>query len=64
MDGQSKNHAKFLICYHLIFVCKYRKKLLLSYGNEVKQVFEEIAVRSAFSFETRRAWIKTIFIAW
>ena len=52
MDYQSKNHAKFLILYHLIFVCKYRKKLLISYGNEVKQLFEEIAARSDFSFET------------
>jgi putative transposase len=52
MDDQSKNHAKFLILYHLIFVCKYRKKLLVSYGKEVKQVFEEIAARSDFSFET------------
>src|SRR6266699_285668 len=52
MDDQSKNHAKFLILYHLIFVCKYRKKLLISYGNEVKQLFEEIAARSDFSFET------------
>jgi len=63
MDDQSKNHAKFLILYHLIFVCKYRKKLLISSGNEVNQLFEEIAARSDFSFETRRAWIKTIFIA-
>jgi putative transposase len=52
MDYQSKNHAKLLILYHLIFVCTYRKKLLISYGNEVKQVFEEIAARSDFSFET------------
>jgi putative transposase len=52
MDYQSKNHAKFLILYHLIFVCKYRQKLLVSNGNEVKQLFEEIAARSAFSFET------------
>jgi len=64
MDDQSKHHARFLILSHLIFVCKYRKKLLLSSGNEVKQLFEEIAARSDFSFETRRAWIKTIFIAW
>ena len=64
MDYQSKNHAKFLILSHLIFVCKYRQKLLISYGNEVKQVCEEIAARSGFSFETRRAWIKTIVIAW
>src|SRR6266481_5846654 len=52
MDDQSKNHAKFLILYHLIFVCKYRKKLLISSGNEVKQLFEEIAARSDYSFET------------
>ena len=64
MDYQSKNHAKFLIRSHLIFVCQYRKKLLVSYGKEVKQVCEEIAARSDVSFETRRAWIKTIFIAW
>ena len=64
MDDQSKNHAKFLILYHLIFVCKYRKKRLISSENEVEQLFEEIAARSDFSFETRRAWIKTIFIAW
>ena len=63
MDDQSKTHAKFLIRYHVIFVCKYREKLLLSYGNEVKQVFDEIAARSDLSFETRRSWIKTIFIA-
>lgn len=50
MDYQSKNHAKFLILYHLIFVCKYRKKLLIFYGNEVKRMFEEIAVHSDFSF--------------
>src|SRR3984893_15190928 len=51
MDYQSKNHAKFLILYHMIFVCTYRKKLLIFYGNEVKQVFEEIAAHSKFSFE-------------
>jgi putative transposase len=51
MDDQSKNHAKFLLLYHVIFVCKYRKKLLLSYGSAVKQLFEEIAARSDCSLE-------------
>jgi hypothetical protein len=51
MDYTTKNHAKFLILYHLIFVCKYRKKLLIPYGNEVKQSFEDIAARSDFAFE-------------
>jgi putative transposase len=52
MDYDAKNHAKFLILSHLIFVCKYRKKLLVLYGEETKQVFEEIASKSDFSFET------------
>ena len=51
MDYESKNHAKFLILYHLIFVCKYRKKLLIPYGNETKQIFEDIASGSQFSIE-------------
>ena len=51
MDDQSKNHATFLLLYHVIFVCKYRKKLLVSYGSAVKKLFEEIAARSDFSFE-------------
>lgn len=28
MKYKSKNHSKYFIMYHLIFVCKYRKKLL------------------------------------
>lgn len=51
MDDDTKNHATFLILYHLIFVCKYRKKLLIRYGDETKRIFEEIAIRSDFSFE-------------
>lgn len=27
-EWKSKNHSKYLLQYHLIFVCKYRKKLL------------------------------------
>jgi len=33
-------------------VSKYRKKLVLSYGEEVKKIFEEIALKSDCSFET------------
>ncbi|WP_201378828.1 transposase [Ktedonobacter sp. SOSP1-85] len=32
-------------------MCKYRKKLLIFSGNEVKQGFEEIAAHSDYSFE-------------
>ncbi len=51
MDDDTKNHAKFLILYHLIFVCKYRKKLLIRYGDFVKFIFEEISAKSDFVFE-------------
>lgn len=51
MEYESTAHAKFLLLYHLIFVCKYRKRLLLAYGAEVKQIFQEIAEQSDFSFK-------------
>jgi putative transposase len=51
MDDLSKNHATFLIPSHLIFVCKYRKKPRIRDGDEMKQLFEEIAARSDFSCE-------------
>ena len=35
MKYKSKNHSKYFIMYHLIFVCKYRKKLLVKFGEEI-----------------------------
>ena len=52
MDDQSKSHARLLILYHLIFVCTYRKKLLIHFGNETKGIFAGIAANSDFSMET------------
>jgi putative transposase len=52
MDYATKNQGKLLLLSYLIVVCKYCKKLLIPYGDEVKQTFEEIATRSDFSFET------------
>ncbi|MGO8948156.1 MAG: IS200/IS605 family transposase [Ktedonobacterales bacterium] len=51
MDYGTKNHTKFLILYHLIFVCKYRKKLLERWGETVKAIFFEIRASAHFSFE-------------
>ena len=34
---------------HLIFVCKYRKKLLVNFGTEIKQIFEIIAKENRFN---------------
>lgn len=45
MSGwKSKNRHKFLLQYHLIFVCKYRKKLLLnkSISDDIKQLSYDI----------------------
>jgi len=40
----SKNRHKYLLQYHLIFVCKYRKKLLsdINIANDIKQLSYEI----------------------
>ena len=42
---KSKNRHKYLLQYHIIFVCKYRKKLLVSrrISDDIKQ----------FSYEKR-----------
>ena len=43
-NWKSKNRHKFLLQYHLIFVCKYRKKLFLnqSISDDIKQFSYEI----------------------
>lgn len=33
---------------HLIFVCKYRKKLLVRFEKEIKQIFLDIAKENGF----------------
>jgi putative transposase len=51
MDYDPKNHSKFLMLYHIIVVCKYRKNFLLRYGGAMKQIFIQIATTADFSFE-------------
>lgn len=48
----SKNRAKYLLLVHLIFVVKYRKKLLIRYGNDVKQKIIELATKNDFEIDT------------
>lgn len=38
MEYVSKNHSKFLLMTHLIFICKYRKKLLIRLGEDIKKI--------------------------
>ena len=51
MAFQRKSHCKFLIVYHLIFVVKYRKPLLVRYGMPVKTYFQDRAAQSDFSIK-------------
>ncbi|WP_195745632.1 hypothetical protein [Clostridium botulinum] len=46
MDYISQNHSKHLLMVHLIFSIKYRKKLLIKYGNEIKKILYDIADES------------------
>lgn len=48
MDYASKNHSKYLLMVHLIFVCKYRKKLLIKFGNQIKKILNDIAEEKDF----------------
>lgn len=46
------NHSKYLIKCHLIFVCKYRKKLLTNNINvDMKNILSDIADNSDFDIE-------------
>ncbi|MFQ8812114.1 MAG: transposase [Gallintestinimicrobium sp.] len=44
---KSKNRHKYLLQYHIIFVCKYRKKILVSrqISDDIKQFSYEICQR-------------------
>ena len=43
MEYISENHSKHLLMCHLIFICKYRKKLLLKIGDDIKTEIESIS---------------------
>jgi putative transposase len=45
---ETKNHSKFLITYHIIFVVKYLKKLLDLYGETIKKLVLDRAEQSDF----------------
>ncbi|WP_341285212.1 IS200/IS605 family transposase [Priestia megaterium] len=48
MEYTSKNQSKFLLIAHLIFVCKYRKRLLVALGNDVKSLISSIVKKYSF----------------
>ena len=46
-NWKSKNRHKYLLQYHLIFVCKYRKKLFFNQNilDDIKQFSYDICQR-------------------
>jgi putative transposase len=51
VDYGTKNPTKFWLVSHLIFVGKYRTKLLERWGETVKAIFFQISASSHASFE-------------
>ena len=45
----SKNHSKFILRYHIILVCKYRKNLMIQYGEFVKENMLSISQKYNFT---------------
>ena len=48
MKCETRNHSKFLLMYHVIFVCKYRKVILELISEELKQIMFDITEESDF----------------
>lgn len=48
MAYERTNHSKSLLLCHLIFVCKYRKKLLVTLGDDVKAILADVSERYGF----------------
>src|SRR5665648_224604 len=48
MKYESKNHSKYLLMYHVIFVCKYRRKILEPISEALKNAIIEIQKYSDF----------------
>ena len=43
--------CKYNLMYHIILVTKYRKRLLITYGDFIKKCVEEISLKYKFNIE-------------
>lgn len=49
---RSLNHSKFLLKYHVILVCKYRRQVLAgSFSETVKRILDDASRESDFTIE-------------
>ena len=51
MDYTTRNHSKYCLMAHLIFVCKYRRCLLIRLGKDVKPIMFDIAEENNFGIK-------------
>jgi putative transposase len=62
-EHQSNNHHKFLCSYHIILVCKYRKKLLQGNMNvDVQQLVFDYCSRQNVSIKAMQSDINHLHI--
>jgi putative transposase len=61
---KTTNHSKHFLKCHLIFVCKYRKKLFLNQklSNDMKQILFDVANKSDFTIEVMEVDVDHIHI--
>jgi len=61
---ETTNHSKHFLKCHLIFVCKYRKKLFLNQkiSDDMKQILFDVTNESDFSIESMEVDIDHIHI--
>ena len=51
-DYKTKNHSKYLLKYHMIFVVKYRKRLLKTpISDDMKLILTNISKRYDFDID-------------
>ena len=50
-EYRTRKHRKFLVQYHVILVCKYRKHVLVKLGNIVKLYLEIYAAQTNIEVE-------------
>ena len=63
-DWKSASHNKYLLQYHLIFVCRYRKQLLINQykyiADNVKRLSTEICNKHRVNIKYNGKSVKTL----
>ena len=61
LDGN--NHSVFLLCYHLVLVTKYRRKVIDdNISNRLKEIFEKIQETTTLHYMNGSMRVETMFV--